>query len=75
MGLKLSGTEPAPPASKLFRGAEEVGFTCSSIFSPKLGKAVALAYVRYGHQTPGMSVEVETPAGRVAAEVLVLPIV
>lgn len=74
LGLKLSGTMPAPSGSKVFRGTEEVGFTCSSILSPKLGTPVALAYVRYGHQAPGTAVEVETPAGRIAAEVASLPL-
>jgi glycine cleavage system aminomethyltransferase T len=35
--------------------------------------AIALAYLRRGHQEPGMSVEVETEGGRRKAEVTGLP--
>jgi len=73
LGLKLAGNDSVPRGSKLYRGAEEVGFTCTSIRSPRLGTPIALAYVRFGHQAPGTAVEVETPAGRVAAEVRSLP--
>jgi folate-binding protein YgfZ len=73
LGLIITDDGPVPSGSKLFRGTEEVGFTCSSIDSPLMGKAVALAYVRYGHQSPGTSVEIETPQGRRAAAVKPLP--
>lgn len=73
LGVKLAGNELVPAGSKLYRGSEEVGFTCTSIRSPRLGAPIALAYVRFGHQTPGTAVEVDTPAGRVTAEVRSLP--
>ena len=73
IGLKLTGNEPVPPRAKVFHGSEEVGFVTSSVLSPKLDRAIALAYLRYGHQTPGTAMEVETGAGRLAAEVSALP--
>lgn len=41
--LELDGSEPPPPGAKL---AAEDGEVTSSVYSPELGKVVALAYVR-----------------------------
>jgi folate-binding protein YgfZ len=73
LGLELAGNAPAPPRAKVFHAGEEVGFVTSSVNSPKMARAIALAYLRYGHQTPGTVMEVETTTGRVAAEVSGLP--
>jgi folate-binding protein YgfZ len=73
LGLKLAGGEPVAAKAKVFDGAEEVGFVTTSVRSPRLDRAVALAYLRYGHQTPGTAMEVEAGAGRVGAEVSGLP--
>ena len=45
----------------------------SSVSSPRLGRAIALAYLRHGHQAPGTPVEVRSAAGPLAAEVTALP--
>jgi tRNA-modifying protein YgfZ len=80
LGLKFTdGGGPAPPGSKVLRGDAEAGVTASSVASPRLGAAVALAYVRRGHlrrghQEPGTAVEVETPDGKRPAEVRALPL-
>src|SRR5262245_22179168 len=73
LGLKLAGNDASPARAKVFHSGEEVGFVTTSVFSPRLGRAIALGYLRYGHQTPGMAVEVEMAAGRVPAEVSPLP--
>ncbi len=73
LGLKLAGTTPAKSGSKVAHNGEEVGYVTSSVNSPRLSGAIALAYVRHGHQAPGTSVEVRTAAGPVAAEVTALP--
>jgi len=73
LGLKFTdGGGPVLPGSKVVRGEAEVGVTASSVASPRLG-AVALAYVRRGHQEPGTAVEVEAPEGKRPAEVRALP--
>ena len=69
IGLKLSGDGPAARAVKIRHGGEDVGWVTSSVVSPKLGCAIALAYLRHGHNQPGTAVEVE---GR-SAEVTALP--
>jgi tRNA-modifying protein YgfZ len=73
MGLKLAGNEPPPARAKVFHSGEEVGFVTSSVVSPRLGKAIALAYLRHGHQSPGTAVDVEMAAGRVSAGISALP--
>jgi len=43
--IELEGAEPAAPGAKLTVGGHEAEIT-SSVYSPRLGKAIALAYVR-----------------------------
>lgn len=74
LAVKLEGREPAPPGSKLFRDGKEVGVTASSVVSPALGAAIALAYIRRGNQEPGTKVELETHGLRQPAEVAGLPV-
>lgn len=73
LGLKLGGDNPAARGAKVFHGAEEIGKVTSSVYSPRVGAAVALAFLQRGHQQPGTVVEVEMPARRRAAEIAALP--
>ncbi len=73
MGLKIASKEPAPAGARLLREDKEVGQTTSSVFSPRLGQAIALAYLRRGHQDAGTAVEIETGDTSLAAEVSPLP--
>ena len=73
LGLKLTGSSPAPAGSKLFRDGKEVGVTASSVVSPQLGAPIALAYVKRGSQEPGTPIEVEVNGQRIPAEVTPLP--
>jgi folate-binding protein YgfZ len=73
VGVRLPGG-PVPPGSRLFSQDKEVGRVTSSIFSPRMGMALGLAYLRRGHQEPGTAVEVEVAGARAPAEVVKLPI-
>ncbi len=73
LGLKLAGNYPSAYPAKVFHGQEEVGEVTSSVFSPRVGSAIALAFLRRGHQQPGTAVEVESAEGKRAAEVAALP--
>ena len=46
----------------------------SSVRSPRLGEAVALAYVRRGNQQPGTELEAEVGGSRRAVRVAALPL-
>ena len=72
-GLKVLEGGPPPPGAKVFRDGQEVGVVTSSCHSPRLGAAVALAYLRWKHQEPGTRMEAETPTGRQPVEVVGLP--
>jgi folate-binding protein YgfZ len=72
----LVGDEPAAPGSLLYRDGKEVGrTTSSSLRSPQLGTAVALAYVRRGSQTPLTELEMVSSGGRRTVRVVKLPLV
>jgi glycine cleavage system T protein len=71
VGLKLAGSGTVPAGARLLRDGKEVGHITSAVESPRLGTAIALAYVRRGSQEPGTVLEVE--GGRRTAIVAALP--
>jgi glycine cleavage system aminomethyltransferase T len=73
LGMKVLDGGPLPAGAKLVRDTQEVGMVTSSCHSPRLGVPVALGYLRWKHQDPGLRLEAETPAGRQAVEVMGLP--
>jgi folate-binding protein YgfZ len=72
-GLLVSGSGEVSAGAKLFRADKEVGHVTSSVVSPRLGQAIALAYVRRGSEEPGTLLDLETADGRRAAQVASLP--
>ncbi len=72
-GLKVLEGDALPAGAKLFHDGQEVGRVTSSCHSPRVGQSVALAYLRWKHQEPGMRMEAETATGRQPVEVLGLP--
>lgn len=74
LGVKvLEGSEPLKPGSRIFHEGQEVGVSTSSCWSPRLGAPVALAYLRWKHQQPGLLMEAEAGTGKAPVEVLGLP--
>jgi glycine cleavage system aminomethyltransferase T len=73
LGLKVLEGGPLPSGSKLLRDGQEVGVVTSSTFSPRLGLPVALGYLKWKHQDPGLRLEAQTPAGSQSVEVVGLP--
>lgn len=72
-GLLLSSGKPAQGGDKLFRNGQEVGWVTDSAYSPRLRRAIALAYVRKEAWDPGTSVGVDSGGGRTLAEVTQYP--
>jgi folate-binding protein YgfZ len=62
-----------PAGTKLFRGNEEVGQVTSSVFSPRLGQVIALAYLRRGSWDAGTEVVIEPIADGRTGVVCALP--
>lgn len=75
-GVLLEGTLPAQRNSKILSTeAKEIGRVTSSTFSPRLERAVALAYLKYDYLAPGTKVRVITSDGEATATVAELPLV
>jgi folate-binding protein YgfZ len=51
--LKFSGADPPAAGTKLRADGSEVGYVTSAAFSPAVGTAIGLGYLRRGHNTPG----------------------
>ena len=75
LGLRLTGNEPVHRGAKVFVDGEDAGVITSSAFSPRAGTALALAYLKRGEQTPGLTVEIEHPDGPRHGTVAALPMV
>ncbi|MCS7166649.1 MAG: glycine cleavage T C-terminal barrel domain-containing protein [Gemmatales bacterium] len=83
-GIRFATAEVLPAGTKLFptsapsaeSGAStEIGRITSCVYSPRLGSAIALAWLRRGHWDTGTMVLAETVTGRVEAIVSALPFV
>lgn len=59
MGVKVAAGERLAAGAKLFRGNDEVGQVSSSVFSPRLGQVIALAYLRRGNWEAGTELVVD----------------
>ncbi len=67
---------PAPPAAKIrSMDGKEIGRVTSQTFSPRLNKAIALAYVKYDYLAPDTHVQVIADDAEHAARVAALPLV
>jgi len=61
--VEVEASEPLAPGSKLTAQGAEAGEVTSSVYSPRAGKVVALAYVRSQFAEPGAALQ----AGQAAA--------
>lgn len=64
--LSESETVFEPNTKILSRDDKEIGWVSSSVFSPRLGRAIALGYVKYDYLAPGTEVKIGGTAGAVA---------
>lgn len=75
-GVVLHGTTPVPRNSKIVASDEkEIGRVTSATFSPRLGRAIALGYVKYDYLAPGTKVKVLAADAETSGEVAELPFV
>jgi folate-binding protein YgfZ len=75
LGVKTASGEALAPGSRLFRGDAEVGQVTSSVRSPRLDQAIALAYLKRGNQEPGLELAVEPATDGRRALVANLPFI
>ena len=74
-GLLLAEGPLPAPATKLKADNRSAGQITSSTHSPRLGRGIALAYIRRVYLEPGTKLEYQTDKGPVAAEVAKVPFV
>ena len=74
-GLVLAGKQPADRGAKIFREEKEVGWITSSVFSPSLGRPIALGYLRREVWEPGTNLLVKEGVSSIQSEVTTLPFV
>jgi aminomethyltransferase len=73
-GLLIDGRRSAHPGNVIATpGGEVVGRITSGSFSPSLGRAIALGYLRDGHREAGGSVSIATERGALQATVTETP--
>lgn len=72
-GLVLEGAALPKKDDKVFQEEKELGWITSSTWSPRLGKVIAMAYLRPQIAAPETAVEVESDGIRRPARVTALP--
>jgi glycine cleavage system T protein len=72
-GLLVHGQTIPVSGDKLFHDSQEVGWVTSAVASPRLGRPIALAYVRREHLAPGTHLRIDRQGTPVIAEVTTLP--
>lgn len=75
LGIKTARETQAPRGAKLFSGDAEVGEVMSSVFSPRQGFVIALAYLKRGFQTDGLELKIDPAVGEGSVVVAKLPFV
>ena len=70
--LEIDLAEPPEAGSKLKSGEADAAEIASAVFSPALGKVVALAYVRTSYAEPGTELRLPALGGLGDARVLVV---
>jgi folate-binding protein YgfZ len=72
-GVTLAEGNLLIPGTKLLQGADEAGHVTSAVFSPRLGKVIALAYLKRACQKPGTQLVVEPATEGRSVTVTALP--
>lgn len=75
-GVVLGDSTPVPRNSKIISSeGKEIGRVTSSTFSPRLGHAIALGYLKYDYLAAGTEVKVAAPDSETSATVAELPFI
>src|SRR5262249_129642 len=73
LGLTVAGDQVLAPGTRLLHNGAEAGQVTSSVFSPRHGQVIALAYLKRGAQEPGTPLTVEWESDGRTAVVSALP--
>ena len=72
-GLRLDGAQLPAAGDRLVAGGEEAGRITSSVFSPSLGGAIAMGFIRREYFTHGRAVSVLSDDHALEGTVVSLP--
>lgn len=72
-GLLVHGETLPLHGDKLSHDSQEVGWVTSAVVSPRLGRAIALGYVRHEYLTQGTQLRIDRAGTPMIAEVTTLP--
>ena len=72
-GLLVQANTLPRSGDKLYHNSQEVGWITSAVVSPRLGRPIALGYVRREHLDPGTRLRIDSHGTPVIAEVAALP--
>jgi folate-binding protein YgfZ len=75
VGFLIEGEVVPAPRTVLRSGGRDVGYLTTALYSPALGRPMALGFVNRAAAAPGSAVEVLDPGGPIAAVVATLPLV
>ncbi len=73
VGLRFDGRMVPRAGAKVAQDGSEVGRVTSAVFSPAVGSAIGMGYVRREVMNPGSRLQVELPSGTITAEVVAMP--
>ncbi len=73
LGVKVLHHQTLTPGATLWADKTKVGLVTSSVYSPRLGAPLALAYIQRGFQDPGRRLSVSITSGQIEVEVLPFP--
>ena len=74
-GLAIDGEKPATIGSKVLIAEKEIGTITSSVYSPALSSAIALAYIHRDHRSPGTQLTLRDNDEVLIARVAQLPFI
>jgi folate-binding protein YgfZ len=73
-GLRFAGAEAPQTGAALLAGGAEAGSVTSAAFSPQMGCAIGLGYVRREHNQIGSALQCATGSSVAEVEVIALPL-
>ncbi len=74
-GIEIDTENPVPQNSPIVNDDKEIGWVTSSVYSPTLGKPIAMGYVRMAFTEHGSRIQIKTSNDTISGTVVNLPFV
>jgi len=73
IGFKLAGRQAARHGDMIFAGMDKIGSVTSGCYSPSLGFAIGMGYVKKEYSMPNVKFEIQARTKRLEAECVQVP--